>query len=575
MRRELRVIWSKPGALTWRVVAAIGIVGGSLLAVAPSRAVAADPPPYPVVTAEMTSGQSPQSMFGGPYVTITYTIQLTNAGLADATGVSVTASVPDGAASASASNGGVVTSTTVTWTNLSVPAAGTISVTLLVTVDRGFDGTVVSDHATFTNVNTPPDQCIQSADTTSGTCDTNTTSLTVAFWLVTVTQDELFPGDKQPVFPGEKITYKFTMMNTGHAAGGGQVSDHIPTGTTHVPGSATPPVPLESGALYWNIPVPPMSGTTPGDADLSFQVSVDASAVGSTLSNDALLGDTGTTALTQGYLDCHGGTSRACFTNTVSNSVASVPPPAPVEVAFQGISGSLRSVGAAGLADWNVGLAPASSPSMTRLPNGGFLVAFQGYGGDLWTVGTAGWTDWHVGVAPGTSPSVVALPTGDFEVAFQAYGGNLWSVGSAGWVNWRVGMASGTSPSVFAPSTGGYEIAFQAHGGNLWTVGTAGWTDWHLGIAPATSPAAARLSNGGYEIGFQAYGGALWTVGTTGWTKWGVGMASGTSPSLTALPRGGFEVAFQGYDANLWTVGNAGWTDWPMSVAATTSPTAS
>ena len=245
------------------------------------------------------------------------------------------------------------------------------------------------------------------------------------------------------------------------------------------------------------------------------------------------------------------------------------------EIAFQAYGGGLWTVGTAGWTNWNVGMAPGTSPSIVRLSNGGYEIAFQAYGGALWTIGTAGWTSWGVGMAPGTSPSVVALPNGGFEVAFQAYGGALWTVGTAGWTNWNVGMAPGTSPSAFAPSSGGFEAAFQAYGGALWTVGSAGWTNWNVGMAPGTSPATVRLSNGGYELGFQAYGGALWTIGTAGWTNWGVGMAPETSPSMTAISSAGYEIAFQAYGGNLWTIGTAGWTDWPLPIAAATNPTAS
>ena len=248
--------------------------------------------------------------------------------------------------------------------------------------------------------------------------------------------------------------------------------------------------------------------------------------------------------------------------------------PGSFEFAFQANGGALWTVGNGGWTNWGVGMAPNTSPSIVRLSNGGYMIAFQGNGGGLWTVGTAGWTNWGVGMAPNTSPSVVALPNGGYEVAFQANGGALWSVGTAGWTDWGVGMAPGTSPSVFAPAGGGDEMAFQAYGGSLWSVGSAGWTNWNVGMAADTSPSAVRLSNGGYEIGFQANSGNLWTVGTPGWTNWNVGMAPGTSPSLTALSNAGIESAFQANGGALWTVGSAGWTNWSLGVAPSTSPSA-
>ena len=242
------------------------------------------------------------------------------------------------------------------------------------------------------------------------------------------------------------------------------------------------------------------------------------------------------------------------------------------EIAFQAHGGALWTVGSSGWTNWGVGMAPNTSPSMVRLANGGYEIAFQAYGGELWSIGTGGWTDWHVGMAPNTSPSLVALPNGGFEIAFQAYGGGLWSVGTAGWTNWGVGLAPNTSPSVYAPGSGGFEIAFQANGGALWSVGSAGWTNWGVGMAPNTSPSTVRLSNGGYELAFSAYGGALWTIGTAGWTNWGVGMASDSSPAIASLPNGGYEMAFQAYGGDLWTIGTAGWTHWPIGIAPDTGP---
>lgn len=244
------------------------------------------------------------------------------------------------------------------------------------------------------------------------------------------------------------------------------------------------------------------------------------------------------------------------------------------QTAFQATGGDLWTVGSAGWTDWHLGMAPGTSPSIAKLSNGGYQIAFQASGGALWTVGTAGWTDWGVGMAPGTSPSMVALPNGGYEIAFQAFGGGLWTVGTAGWTDWGVGMAPGTSPSAFAPSASGYEVAFQAFGGALWTVGSAGWTDWNVGVSPGTSPASVRLSTGGYELAFQAPGGGLWTVGTAGWNDWGLGMAPGSSPSLTAVGSG-FEVAFQAFGGALWTVGSAGWTAWPLGLGSQTSPSLS
>ena len=257
---------------------------------------------------------------------------------------------------------------------------------------------------------------------------------------------------------------------------------------------------------------------------------------------------------------------------SVQPAAPSTPPP--FEVAYQATGGALSSVGAAGSQNWGVGVAAGTSPSIVRLPKGGYEMAFKANGGSLWTVGNAGWTNWNLGVAPGTSPAIVTLPNGGYEVAFQANGGSLWTVGSAGWTNWGVGMAPGTSPSLVRLANGGYQIAFQANGGNLWTIGTSGWRNWNLGMASGTSPSVVPAGSSGFEVAFQANGGSLWTVGSAGWTNWNLGMTPGTSPSLVRLANGGYETAFQANGGNLWTVGNAGWNNWNVGMAPGTSPSA-
>ena len=261
--------------------------------------------------------------------------------------------------------------------------------------------------------------------------------------------------------------------------------------------------------------------------------------------------------------------SHASLADTNAAASAS---PVPSIAAFQANGGDLWTVGSAGWTDWQVGVAPGTSPAVAGLRGGGYEVAFQAYGGDLWTVGSAGWTDWHVGLAPGTNPAIAALPNGGFEVAFQGYGGDLWSVGAAGWTDWHVGLAPGTNPAIAGLPNGGYEIAFQGYGGDLWTVGAGGWTDWHVGLAPGTNPSISAVPGGGFETAFQAFGDDLWTVGTAGWTDWHVGLAARTNPAILALPGGGYETAFQANGGDLWTVGTAGWTDWGLQVAPGTSP---
>lgn len=170
------------------------------------------------------------------------------------------------------------------------------------------------------------------------------------------------------------------------------------------------------------------------------------------------------------------------------------------EVAFVANNGVLWTVGSRGWTDWNLGVAPQSSPSIASLSGGGFEVAFQASGGDLWTVGSRGWTDWGVGVAPGTSPAVVALPGGGFEVGFQAYGGQFWTVGSGGWADWNLGMAAQTSPSISAPGPlAGKIIAVDPghNGGNAAAPGVINQLIWN-GRAWETCDTTGTETDSGY-----------------------------------------------------------------------------
>jgi hypothetical protein len=246
------------------------------------------------------------------------------------------------------------------------------------------------------------------------------------------------------------------------------------------------------------------------------------------------------------------------------------------EVAFQANTGSLWTVGTASNANWYLGMAPGTSPSITALAGGGFQVAFQANTGPLWTVGTAGNTAWPLGMKAGTSPSIAGLSTGGFEVAVQTNGGDLWTMGQgpgAEDIDWHLGMAPGTSPSITALPGGGFQVAFQANTTSLWTAGTDGTTNWSLGMAPGTSPSITALpGEGGFQVAFQANTSSLWTAGTDGTTNWSLGMAARTSPAITGLPGGGFQVAFQANTSSLWTAGTAGTTNWSLGMAARTSP---
>jgi hypothetical protein len=244
----------------------------------------------------------------------------------------------------------------------------------------------------------------------------------------------------------------------------------------------------------------------------------------------------------------------------------------PYDIGFQANTGNLWITGTAGTLDQGLGMAAGTSPSITRLNDGGHEAAFQANTGNLWVTGSDGTGDQGLGMAAGTSPSIARLANGGYEVAFQANTGNLWVTGSAGIADLGLGMAKGTSPAITGLANGGYEVAFQANTGNLWVTGSAGATDLGLGMAKGTSPAITGLTNGSYEVAFQANTGNLWVTGSAGATDLNLGMDNHTSPAITALANGGYQVAFQANTGNLWVTGSAGIADLGLGMDNSTSP---
>ncbi|HET8940820.1 MAG TPA: hypothetical protein VFN13_02385, partial [Rudaea sp.] len=94
--------------------------------------------PMPVVSMSKTLSSENGSVTGvaEPGETLVYKITLTNTGDADATGYGVTDPLDSNVTYVSSTTGGVNTSGTVTWSNLTVPANGSLVLTVTVTVNN-------------------------------------------------------------------------------------------------------------------------------------------------------------------------------------------------------------------------------------------------------------------------------------------------------------------------------------------------------------------------------------------------------------------------------------------------------
>jgi uncharacterized repeat protein (TIGR01451 family) len=167
-----------------------------------------------------------------PGETVVYTITLTNNGNMDAAGITVTDTVPadmtyvDG----SASDGGSLVGTTLTWSGLAVDAADSMDITFEAMVNEG-----VAAGTAITNTAWISQSTLASAVTPS----------------VVIAVGELRRLDVsksvEPVVvtAGERLTYTIQVANTGNIAVDVDVTDPIPDDTTYVDGSVSPPATYE------------------------------------------------------------------------------------------------------------------------------------------------------------------------------------------------------------------------------------------------------------------------------------------------------------------------------------------
>ncbi|HEY2796429.1 MAG TPA: PKD domain-containing protein, partial [Thermoanaerobaculia bacterium] len=203
---------------------------------------------------------------------LTYTLRYGNTAAVDATGVTITDTLPAGTTFVSASNGGAFNAGSVTW-NIGTVPAGSSGLTVTLTVNVAVVGDTV-DNTTYSII-APGIPAVAGAPVSTRIVSLNVNKIA----------DPAVP-------PGANLTYTILYGNSGSISVGNVViSDPVPAGTTFV--SATGGGTLNGGVVTWTFQAVP--GGTTGQS-VSFTVSVTA-ASGSIVNSGYTIAGTGVTAI--------------------------------------------------------------------------------------------------------------------------------------------------------------------------------------------------------------------------------------------------------------------------------------
>jgi uncharacterized repeat protein (TIGR01451 family) len=159
---------------------------------------------------------------------LTYTIVLSNSGGTAATNYGVTDPLDAHTTFVSADNGGTLSGGTVTWSGLTVPAGGTLTLTVVVTVNDPIpSGVMQIANLAYHTSNTPPDCTV--APRPAGCTEIPTAGA------VHVAKSVVDASGNGIAEPGETLTYTITLTNQGGSAVTGYgVTDPLDANTTFV-----------------------------------------------------------------------------------------------------------------------------------------------------------------------------------------------------------------------------------------------------------------------------------------------------------------------------------------------------
>ncbi len=181
-----------------------------------------------------------------PGETLVYTITLSNSGGAAATNVGVVDPLDANVVFVSASNGGTSGGGNVTWSGLTVPAGGSLALTVTVTVANPLPAGVTQIvNLAYESGTTPP---VCSSTPIPPECVTIPTAANLAVTKALSGESGAQPGVAEP---GETLTYTITLSNTGGtAATNVGVSDRIDANTSFV--SADNGGAYAAGVVTWS-----------------------------------------------------------------------------------------------------------------------------------------------------------------------------------------------------------------------------------------------------------------------------------------------------------------------------------
>ncbi|MDJ0497714.1 MAG: proprotein convertase P-domain-containing protein, partial [Acidimicrobiia bacterium] len=205
---------------------------------------------------------------------VTYTIEVFNAGPANATGVVVEDVLPAGVTFVSATGQGSYDHTTGVWTVGSILRNESASLDITVSVDPGTAGSTITNTAIRTAVD--QGDAVPNNDTAS----VDIFPYTAADLAVVKTTSNPTPGE------GDTFTYTVGVTNNGpNTATGVTINDSLPAGVTYVSSSPSQGT-YTAGSGVWDVGTIAATAT----ATLDITVTVDAGTSLSTITNTAAVG---------------------------------------------------------------------------------------------------------------------------------------------------------------------------------------------------------------------------------------------------------------------------------------------